>query len=504
MTVLANYLSQLEGQAPDAGAAAYYAALDAVAAGSPGVARSIVSELRDQRRHVKLIASENYSSLATQLAHGNLLTDKYAEGYAGHRFYAGCDNVDQIETEACDLAKQLFGAKHAYVQPHSGATANLVAFTAILSARVEHPFLDGRSVFELEREDWTKLRDTVHRQRLLAMDLSSGGHLTHGYRLNVSSQLFDSHTYSVDPETHLLDLDHVRARVQEVEPLVLIAGYSAYSRKLNFAKLREIAEAAGAVLMVDMAHFAGLVAGKVFTGDYDPVAHAHIVTSTTHKTLRGPRGGIVLCQDELAEFVDKGCPNVLGGPLPHAMAAKAVAFREALKPEFRDYSAKIVENAQALAAGLLERDLPVLTGGTDNHIVLVNVAQAGDLNGRQAESALRECGLTLNRNAVPPADPNGPWYTSGLRFGTPAVTTLGMGPAEMDELADLIALVLKSTAPKTLTKGKNAGKASKAKYVLDDAVKVQARERVEALLSRFPLYPELDLGLLEGADWASA
>ncbi|MGE0711739.1 MAG: serine hydroxymethyltransferase [Planctomycetota bacterium] len=505
--LLATYLGSLDGAAPHTGAAAYYASLDQVAGVAPGVARAIVGELAAQRSNVKLIASENYCSLATQLAHGNLFTDKYAEGYAGHRFYAGCDHVDEVEAEASALARELFGADHAYVQPHAGATANLVAFLAVLSARVQRPLLEElgeTDPSQLERAAWQRVRGALREQRLLAMDLYSGGHLTHGYRHNVSSILFDAHGYGVDPHTLRLDLDQVRARAREVRPLILLAGYSAYPRKIDFARMREIADEVGAVLMVDMAHFAGLVAGKVFSGNFDPVPHAHIVTSTTHKTLRGPRGGIILCQEELAEFVNKGCPMALGGPLPHVMAAKAVAFREALRPEFRDYAARIVRNAEALAEGLLRRDLDVVTGGTENHIVLVNVAARSELNGRQAESALRECGLTLNRNSLPPVDPNGPWYTSGLRLGTAATTTLGMGPSEMDELADIVANVLRGTEPARIDKGKKKGEISRAKYVLDDAVRAAALERSHALLARFPLYPELDLGLMQGASWASA
>src|SRR5437588_1003389 len=254
--------------------------------------------------------------------------------------------------------------------------------------------------------------------------------------------------------------------------------------------MRELADEVGAVLMVDMAHFAGLVAGKVFTGDYDPVPHAHIVTSTTHKTLRGPRGGIVLCKQELAEWVNKGCPSMLGGPLPHVMAAKAVAFREALAPEFQTYAHKIVENSQALAAACVAESLNVLTGGTDNHLLLIDVAKTFGLTGRQAESALRECKITLNRNSLP-FDANGPWYTSGLRIGTPAATTLGMGTAEMQEVARVIKRVLASTAPTVIASGKQKGQRSQAKYQLDPGVADEARGRIQQILDRHPLYPEL-------------
>ncbi len=493
--LLTAYLHRLEHAKPDSAACAFYASLDVLGGYSPVVATSIIREFRDQRRNLKLIASENYSSLATQLAHANLFTDKYAEGYVGHRFYAGCENVDAIEAEAARLACALFGAEHAYVQPHSGADANLVAFLAILNARVQSPAiasLGGKDPTQLSHADWNRVRTACHDQRLLALDYYSGGHLTHGYRHNLSSHLFDCYYYGVEPDTGLISLDKLRAAVREIRPLVLLAGYSAYPRVLNFAAMREMADEVGAVFMVDMAHFAGLVAGKVFTGDFDPVAHAHVVTSTTHKTLRGPRGGFVLCKKEMAEWVDKGCPMVLGGPLSHAMAAKAVAFREASEPAFRIYAANIVSNARALADACVRLDMPVVTGGTDNHLLLIDVFRGFGLTGRQAETALRRCGVTLNRNAIP-FDPNGPWYTSGLRVGTPAVTTLGMGNTEMGEIAALMKLVLSNVRPAEAGKD---GARSPAKYALDDAVVDRAAARVRQLLDRFPLYPELDLDLL--------
>jgi glycine hydroxymethyltransferase len=486
---LTRYLSQLGGKPVEAKVAAVLAGLDAVEAKSPNIAKAIASELRDQRSHLKLIASENYSSLETQLAQGNLLTDKYAEGFSGHRFYAGCDNIDTIESEASALACELFGADHAYVQPHSGADANVVAFLSILAAKTETPFLAEFGVdspAKLSREDWDKLRARLQKQKLLALDYYSGGHLTHGYRFNLSARLFDVYQYRVRQDTKLLDLDELRKQLHEVKPAILLAGYSAYPRKINFAKMRELADEVGAVFMVDMAHFAGLVAGKVFTGDYNPVPHAHVVTSTTHKTLRGPRGGIVLCKKEFAEFVDKGCPAMLGGPLPHVMAAKAVAFREALKPEFTTYAQKIVANASALAAACISEGMTVLTGGTDNHLLLVDVAQSYGLTGRQAESVLRQCRFTLNRNSLPD-DVNGPWYTSGLRLGTPAVTTLGMGEREMREIAAIAKNVLSATKP---ADGPD-GKPHKAKFIIDDAVAQTAQARVLELLKSFPLYPEL-------------
>jgi len=486
-----RYLAQLGGAAPDPAALAFYASIDEVSRVDPAISDAILRELADQRSNLKLIASENYSSLAVQLAHGNLLTDKYAEGSSGHRFYAGCDNVDTIESHAAGLARQLFTAPHAYLQPHSGIDANLVAFLAIIATRVEAGVIErfGRkTAAALTGQEWAELRAQVLNQRLLGMDYYSGGHLTHGYRFNVSARLFDARSYTVDRETKLLDLDALRAQVREVRPLILLAGYSAYTRLIDFAALREMADEVGAVLMVDMAHFAGLVAGKVFTGNHDPVAHAHVVTSTTHKTLRGPRGGLVLCQPEFAEAVDKGCPTVLGGPLPHAMAAKAIALREALDDSFRQYAQRIVANARALAEQLLRRGCEVLTGGTDNHIVLADVAASYGLTGRQAESALRSVGLTLNRNSLP-FDSNGPWYTSGLRLGTPAATTLGMGEAEMTEIADIITAVLSTVRPGA----GSGGTTSKAKYEIDEAVAKEARGRVTDVLSDFPLYPALNL-----------
>jgi glycine hydroxymethyltransferase len=295
----------------------------------------------------------------------------------------------------------------------------------------------------------------------------------------------------VNPESCRLDYDEVRRRAREEKPLLIIAGYSSYPRKINFRIFREIADEVGAAFMVDMAHFAGLVAGKVFAGDFDPVPHAHIVTTTTHKTLRGPRGGMVLCQKELAETVDRGCPLVLGGPLEHIIAAKTVALAEASRPEFADYARRVVDNAALLAEELMKKDIRVVTGGTENHLVLVDV-RPFNLTGRQAESALRSSGVTLNRNVIP-FDSNGSWYTSGLRLGTPAMTTLGMGAAEMREIADIIHSVLAATRPSTIAKGANAGQQSKANFELDEKARAGAAARAADLLKRFPLYPEIEL-----------
>jgi glycine hydroxymethyltransferase len=495
---LAAYLSDLNGEAPNPEFAGYVAALTATARVAPEIARAVVAELADQRSNLKLIASENYCSLATQLSMGNLLTDKYAEGFPYNRFYEGCDNVDAVEAYAVEQARQLFGAEHAYVQPHSGADANLIAFWAILSARIETPALEKlgkQSAAALTDDEWFTLRKELGNQRLLGMDLASGGHLTHGYRFNVSAKMFEAHNYGVNKETLLLDYDEIERRAREVKPLILLAGYSAYPRAIDFRRMRQIADAVGAVFMVDMAHFAGLVAGKVFQGDQDPIAHAHVVTSTTHKTLRGPRGGIVLCTKEFAPYVDKGCPLVIGGPLGHIIAAKGVAFTEANRPEFRDYARRIVDNAQALAKACVAEGMTVVSGGTENHLLLIDVRGFG-LTGRQAAGALVQSNVTLNKNAIP-FDPNGPISTSGLRVGTPAVTTLGMGVGEMREIAAIIKFVLENTKPGVIESGPNAGQPSKANFVLEPAAQQKARERVHALLNRFPVYPELNLEFLK-------
>lgn len=486
---LAKRFPDMRIDAMDATNLAFLAALDSVSRVDPEIAAAIVQELRDQRSHLKLIASENFASPAVLLAMGNWLSDKYAEGIPGHRFYAGCDNVDAIETRAADLAKRVFSAEHAYVQPHSGIDANLVAYWSILTYRVEAPALErfgAKASTELTAEQWEELRRELGNQKMMGMALDAGGHLTHGFRPNVSGKLFQYCAYTVDPQTGMLDYDVVRERARAERPLVIVAGYSSYPRKIDFSAFRQIADEVGAVLMVDMAHFAGLVAGKVFTGNFDPVAHADVVTTTTHKTLRGPRGGLVLCKKQYADTLDRGCPLVLGGPLAHVMAAKAVALDEALRPDFRDYAARIVENSAALAESLKSKGATLATGGTDNHLLLVDVRPYG-LTGRQAEAALRSAGVTLNRNVIP-NDPNGAWYTSGLRLGTPAVTTLGMGTAEMTEIADIVHSVLSSTRPQVA-----GGKPSLAKYDLDEAVCTRAAGRAAELLQRFPLYPGLEL-----------
>ena len=473
---------------------AFAAALDIVGETAPEIVAAVRRELADQRSHLKLIASENFASPAVLLAMASWLSDKYSEGAPGHRFYAGCENVDTIESRAAELARELFNADHAYVQPHSGIDANLVAFWSVLTQRIEVPALqrlDANAVTDLSPGDWETLRQQLGNQKMMGMALDAGGHLTHGFRPNISGKLFRYCAYGVDPDTCLLDYDTVRRRAQDERPLLIVAGYSSYPRKINFRIFREIADGVGATFMVDMAHFAGLVAGKVFTGDFDPVAHAHIVTSTTHKTLRGPRGGLVLCQKALADVVDRGCPLVLGGPLEHVIAAKAVAFTEARTPAFAGYARKVVSNSATLAEALQGKGVTVVTGGTDNHLVLVDVRPLG-LTGRQAEAALRSAGVTLNRNVVP-YDTNGAWYTSGLRLGTPALTTLGMGADEMREVADIIQGVLAATQAETIAKGPNAGKRSQANYRLDVKVRDAAAERAAELLQRYRLYPDIQL-----------
>ncbi|MPQ97681.1 glycine hydroxymethyltransferase [Modestobacter sp. I12A-02628] len=475
----------------DAASTAYRSALEVISAVEPRVADAITQELADQRASLKLIASENYASPAVLLTMGNWFSDKYAEGTVGHRFYAACQNVDTVEALAAEHARELFGAEYAYVQPHSGIDANLVAFWAVLAQRVESPALaaaGAKHVNDLTDADWATLRRELGDQKMLGMSLDAGGHLTHGFRPNISGKMFEQSSYGTDPATGLLDYAAVRATAREVRPLIMMAGYSAYPRRVDFAAMREIADEVGATLVVDMAHFAGLVAGKVLTGDFDPVPHAHVVTSTTHKSLRGPRGGLVLAQPEFAEAVDRGCPMVLGGPLPHVMAAKAVAFAEARQPTFAGYAQAVADNAVTLAEGLTRRGASLVTGGTDNHLVLIDVSGYG-LTGRQAESALLEAGIVTNRNAVP-ADPNGAWYTSGIRLGTPALTTRGFGAAEFDRTAELIVDVLSGTTPLPAA----SGGTSKAKYRVEDGLADRSRAAAAEMLERHPLYPGLDLG----------
>lgn len=477
---------------PDAEAlsGAYQTLFAAIEAVEPRIAEATRAELADQRSSLKLIASENYASLPVLATMGTWLSDKYAEGIVGRRFYAGCQNFDTVEAAAAEHARELFGADYAYVQPHSGIDANLVAFWSILAHHVESPALaehGAKSVNDLSEHDWEILRRRFGDQRLLGMSLDAGGHLTHGFRPNVSGKMFHQRSYGTDPETQLLDYDAVAAAAREFKPLILVAGYSAYPRRLDFAKMREIADEVGAVLMVDMAHFAGLVAGKVFTGNEDPIPHAQVVTTTTHKSLRGPRGGMVLAKKEYAADIDRGCPMVLGGPLGNVIAAKAVALAEARTPAFQTYAQGVVDNAKSLAEGLMSRGATLVTGGTDNHIVLVDVGNFG-LTGRQAEAALLEAGIVTNRNSVP-NDPNGAWYTTGIRLGTPALTSRGFTTSDMDAVAGMITGVLSAATARPT----QDGKPGKARYDLSADVADDTRQSASKLLETRPLYPGLTL-----------
>ncbi len=469
---------------------AYQTLLGMIGEVEPRIAQATRQELTDQRGSLKLIASENYASLPVLATMGTWLSDKYAEGTVGHRFYAGCQNVDTVETVAAEHARELFGADYAYAQPHSGIDANLVAYWAILNKRVESPALErlgAKTVNELSEDDWETLRHEFNNQRVMGMSLDVGGHLTHGFRPNNSGKMFHQRSYGTDPTTQLIDYDKLLADAREFKPLIIVAGYSAYPRRVNFAKMRDIADAVGATLFVDMAHFAGLVAGKVFTGEEDPVPYADIVATTTHKSLRGPRGGLLLAKAEWADAIDKGCPMVLGGPLSHMMAAKAVALAEARTDAFRTYAHNVADNAKALAEGLMKRGVTLVTGGTDNHLALLDVRSFG-LTGRQAESALLDSGIVTNRNSVP-NDPNGAWYTTGVRIGTPALTSRGFGADEFDTVAELIVDVLKNTTPVTAS----TGKPGKAKYTLADGVAERTKAAASELLDANPLYPGLEV-----------
>lgn len=373
----------------------------------PEVGAACTRELSRQRRNIELIASENIVSEAVLLAAGGVLTNKYAEGYPGHRYYGGCTYVDEVEELARERACRLFGAEHANVQPHSGASANFAVFFALLEPG-----------------------DTV-----LSMSLAAGGHLSHGMKLNVSGKYFNIVHYGVDPVTERIDYDEVRRLALECRPKMIIAGASAYPRVIDFAQFRRIADEVGAYLMVDMAHIAGLVAAGLHPS---PVPYADVVTTTTHKTLRGPRGGMILCREELAKSIDKAIfPGTQGGPLMHIIAAKAVALGEALTPEFTVYQNNIVKNARALADGLTARGIRLVSGGTDNHLMLLDL-RGTPVTGKELETRLDEVCITANKNAVP-NDPQKPMITSGLRVGTPAVTTRGFGIPEMEQIAGFIA-----------------------------------------------------------------
>ena len=415
--------------------------LDFLAQTDPEVSAILQLELQRQRDHLEMIASENFTSPAVLAAQGSVLTNKYAEGLPGKRYYGGCEIIDRAEQLAIDRAKKLFGAAGANVQPHSGAQANFAVFLALLEPG----------------------------DKIMGMDLSHGGHLTHGSPVNVSGKWFDVCSYGVDPQSERLDYDQIRERALQERPKLIICGYSAYPRVIDFDKFREIADEVGAYLLADMAHIAGLVA----TGHHlNPVSCCDVVTTTTHKTLRGPRGGLILWRDpELGKQFNKAVfPGTQGGPLEHAIAAKAVAFGEALKPEFKTYSGKVIANAQALAKGLSERDFKLVSDGTDNHLLLVDLRCIG-MTGKQADRLVSEVNITANKNTVP-FDPESPFVTSGLRLGSPAMTTRGLGTEEFTEIANIIADCLS--------------------HPDDDAVKQDCLRRVKALCDRYPLYAHLD------------
>ena len=405
-----------------------------VSAYDPEVAEAMNLELGRQRRNLELIASENIVSPAVMAAMGSMLTNKYAEGYPGKRYYGGCQYVDIVEEIARKRACELFGADHANVQPHSGAQANMAVYFALL-----------------------KPGDTV-----MGMNLAEGGHLTHGSPVNMSGSYFNFVPYGVDPETHYIDYEKLHAQAMEVKPKMIVAGASAYPRVIDFEKLRAICDDCGAYLMVDMAHIAGLVAAGQHP---NPVPWADVVTTTTHKTLRGPRGGLILCKEEYAKAIDKAIfPGTQGGPLMHIIAGKAVCFGEALKPEFKDYGRRIVENAQALANGLLSRGLKLVSGGTDNHLMLLNLTGM-ELTGKELEHRLDEVYITANKNTVP-NEQRSPFVTSGVRLGTPAVTTRGLNTEDMDVIAQCIAMVVEDF----------------------DANADKVREMVNGLCAKYPLY----------------
>lgn len=416
--------------------------LNLLAKTDPSVTELIQKELQRQRDHLELIASENFTSAAVLAAQGSVLTNKYAEGLPGKRYYGGCEFIDKIEQLAINRAKQLFGAAWANVQPHSGAQANFAVFLALLEPG-----------------------DTI-----LGMDLSHGGHLTHGSPVNVSGKWFKVQQYSVSRETERLDYEQIRALAKEHRPKLIICGYSAYSRIIDFAEFRAIADEVGAYLMADIAHIAGLVATEHHP---NPIPYCDVVTTTTHKTLRGPRGGLILSRDlELGKKLDKAVfPGTQGGPLEHVIAGKAVAFGEALQPEFKTYSGQVIANAQALASQLQQRGFKIVSGGTDNHLLLVDLRSIG-MTGKQADKLLGEVKITANKNTVP-FDPESPFVTSGLRLGSPAMTTRGMGEVEFTEIGDIIAERLLNPE--------------------DEATTKSSRRRVAALCDRFPLYPHLSI-----------
>lgn len=403
----------------------------------PAISDAITAELRRQQDTLEMIASENFVSEAVLEAQGSVLTNKYAEGLPGRRYYGGCEHVDVVETLAIERAKQLFGAEHVNVQPHSGAQANMSVFFAQL-----------------------KPGDTI-----LGMDLAHGGHLTHGMKLNFSGTYFNVISYGVKKDTETIDYDQVAAQAREHKPRLIIAGASAYPRQINFAKFAEIAKEVGALLMTDVAHYAGLIAGGVYDS---PIPYADFVTTTTHKTLRGPRAGIVMCREEYGKAIDKAVfPGLQGGPLMHVIAAKAVCFGEALQPEFKHYAAAVKENAQVLGEQLSAGGMRIVSGGTDCHLLLADVSSFG-VTGKQAEAVLEEAGITCNKNMIP-FDTRKPAETSGVRLGTPALTTRGMNSEEMRRIGDWIISILSRPD--------------------DTALCNQVRSEIIELVKAFPLYP---------------
>jgi glycine hydroxymethyltransferase len=418
----------------------YAADWEALKATDPEVADAIAGELERERTQLRLIASENYASPAVLAAIGSTMNNKYAEGYPGRRYYGGCEFVDVTEQLAIDRAKQLFGADHANVQPHAGAQANMAVFGAFLTPKDPS-------------------------EKVLGMVLAHGGHLTHGSPVNVSGMWFNFVGYEVDRETEQLDMDRIRDLAKEHRPKIVLAGFTAYPREIDFAAFRSIADEVGALLWVDASHFIGLVAGGAYPS---PVPHADVVTFTTHKALRGPRGAMIVCREEHAKAIDKAVfPMMQGGPLEHCIAGKAVALKEASTPEFRDYAERTVRDARALAAGLTDEGLRIVSGGTDSHLLLADLRPLG-IDGKVAEAACDEVGIALNKNQIP-FDPNPPSTPSGIRVGTPGPSTLGMDEPEMREIASIMADVLKGS---------------------DDAgVKDKARGRVRDLMQRFPVYP---------------
>ena len=413
--------------------------LEKLAVCDPEIAAAIGEELERQRNKIELIASENFVSPAVMEAMGSVLTNKYAEGYPGHRYYGGCEYVDKVETLAIERAKKLFGAEHANVQAHSGANANTAVYFAFLQPG-----------------------DTI-----MGMNLSQGGHLSHGSPVNISGKYYNVVPYGVTHETERIDYDEFARIAKEAQPKLIVAGASAYPRVIDFERMAEIAHSVGAIFMVDMAHIAGLVAAGLHPS---PVPYADIVTTTTHKTLRGPRGGLILCKEKYAKQIDKAIfPGVQGGPLMHVIAAKAVALGEALKPEFKEYAKQIIANCQALAEGLIAEGFRLVSGGTDNHLLLVDV-RGQKMTGKTAEHLLDEVGVTCNKNTIP-FDPESPFVTSGIRLGTAAVTTRGFKEADMKEVAAIIGLVLNNP---------------------EDAEKqAEAAQRVAALCAKYPMYPML-------------